>query len=144
VKSFNEEQPVKISRQDLAHIIEARVDEMFALTLQEIKRSGYDGLLPAGMVLTGGTSALPGIRQLASQVLGLPVRTAQPENLVGLVDQLKSPAYSTGIGLLHWAAAMTDNDLTPARGPKHPGGITSKPLNLGSVKDFFKRLLPSE
>ena len=142
VKTFGEDQPVKISRQDMAHIIEARVDEIFALTLQEIKRSGYDGLLPAGMVLTGGTSALPGIRQLASQILGLPVRTAQPENLVGLVDQLKSPAYSTGVGLLHWAAALTEEDPSPARGRKQRGGKRESHVNLDPVKDWFKRLLP--
>ena len=76
-------------------------------------------LLPAGMVLTGGTSLLPGIRQLAAQVLGLPVRTAQPENLIGLADQLKNPAYSTSVGLLHWAAAMTEEDLSQAPWPRH-------------------------
>ncbi len=92
VRAYGEEAPLQISRQDLAYIIEARVEEIFQLTLQEIKRSGYDGLLPAGMVLTGGTSALPGIRQLASQVLKMPVRTAAPDKLVGLVDQLKGPA----------------------------------------------------
>jgi cell division protein FtsA len=141
VRSFDGDQPVQISRQDMAHIIEARVEEIFALTLQEIKRSGYDGLLPAGMVLTGGTSALPGIRQLASKVLGQPVRTAQPENLVGLVDQLKSPAYSTSVGLLHWAAALSEEDLAPTR--KH--GRRSKGenrMNLDPLKDWFKRLLP--
>jgi cell division protein FtsA len=142
VHTFGEDQPVKINRQDMAHIIEARVEEIFTLTMQEIKRSGYDGLLPAGLVLTGGTSALPGIRQLASKVFGLPVRTAQPENLVGLVDQLKSPAYSTSIGLLHWAAALIENDLTPARGRKHHGGKKESNMKLGSVKDWFKRLLP--
>jgi cell division protein FtsA len=142
VRSFGEEQPVKVSRQDMAHIIEARVEEIFALTLQEIKRSGYDGLLPAGMVLTGGTSALPGIRQLASQVLGLPVRTAQPENLVGLVDQLKSPAFSTGVGLLHWAAALAEDDLSSTRGRKQRRGKIESHMNLDPVKDWFRRLLP--
>ena len=142
VRTFGEDQPIKVSRQDMAHIIEARVEEIFSLTLQEIKRSGYDGLLPAGMVLTGGTSALPGIRQLASQVLGLPVRTAQPENLVGLVDQLKSPAFSTGVGLLHWAAALADNEFSPTRGQKLLRGKLGRPVNLDSVKDWFKRLLP--
>ncbi|HEX7541860.1 MAG TPA: cell division protein FtsA, partial [Anaerolineales bacterium] len=142
VHTFGEEQPVKISRQDMAHIIEARVSEIFALTLQEIKRSGYDGLLPAGIVLTGGTSALPGIRQLASQIFGLPVRTAQPENLVGLVDQLKSPAYSTSVGLLHWAAALTEEDISPARGRKQRGGKGESHVNLDPFKDWFKRLLP--
>ncbi len=143
VHTFGEDQPVKISRQDMAHIIEARVEEIFTLTLQEIKRSGYDGLLPAGIVLTGGTSALPGIRQLASQVFGLPVRTAQPENLIGLVDQLKSPAYSTSVGLLHWAAALTEDDLSPAHGHRPRGGKRdSSQLNLEPVKDWLKRLLP--
>jgi cell division protein FtsA len=142
VSTFGEGQPVKISRQDMAHIIEARVEEIFALILQEIKRSGYDGLLPAGMVLTGGTSALPGINQLASKVFGLPIRIAQPENLVGLVDQLKSPAFSTSVGLLHWAAALTEEDLSPSRGSKQRGGKREILMNLNPVKDWFKRLLP--
>ncbi len=141
-RAFGEDQPVQISRYDLAHIIEARVEEIFALTLQEIKRSGYDGLLPAGMVLTGGSSALPGIRQLASQVLGLPVRTAGPENLVGLIDQLKSPAYSTSVGLLHWAAAMSD-ELTPSgRGRSRSHHKGESLMNLESVKNLIKRMLP--
>jgi cell division protein FtsA len=142
VKAFGEDQPVQISRQDMAHIIEARVEELFQLTLQEIKRSGYDGLLPAGMVLTGGTSALPGIRQLASQVLGLPVRTAHPEKLIGLVDQLRSPAYSTSVGLLHWAASLTEEDIRPSRGRDRRGPKGVNRMNLDPVKDFLKRLLP--
>jgi cell division protein FtsA len=140
VKAFGEDAPVQIGRQDLAHIIEARVEEMFMLTLQEIKRSGYDGLLPAGMVLTGGTSALPGIRQLASQVLGLPVRVAGPEKLVGLADHLNSPAFSTGVGLLHWAAALGEEEAPSGRGRRGPK--RDKPVSLDPVKDWFKRLLP--
>ncbi len=142
VQPFGEDRAIQISRQDLAHIIEARVEEMFALTLQEIKRSGYDGLLPAGMVLTGGTSALPGIKHLASRVLGMPVRTAQPENLVGLADRLNSPAYSTSVGLLHWAASMQDQDLMTGRGRKHQRPKAEKKVDLSGLKDFFKRLLP--
>jgi cell division protein FtsA len=141
-RAFGEDQPVQISRYDLAHIIEARVDEIFSLTLQEIKRSGYDGLLPAGMVLTGGSSALPGIRQLASQVLSLPVRTAGPENLVGLVDQLKSPAYSTSVGLLRWAAAMTDDIPPSGRGRSRSHQKGENIMNLDPFKNFIKRLLP--
>jgi cell division protein FtsA len=142
VKPFGEDQPVQINRLDLAHIIEARVEEMFALTLQEIKRSGYDGLLPAGMVLTGGSSALPGIKHLASQVLGMPVRTAQPENLVGMVDRLNSPAYSTSVGLLHWALTMHEHEIGPARGhpSRRPKGEVSMDFNV--IKNWLKRLLP--
>ncbi len=142
VHAFGEDQPVQISRYDLAHIIEARVEEIFALTLQEIKRSGYDGLLPAGMVLTGGSSLLPGIRQLASQVLGMPVRTAGPGNLIGLVDQLKSPAYSTSVGLLQWAAALSDRMLPPGHGRSRSRPKGELIMNLDPLKNFLKRLLP--
>jgi cell division protein FtsA len=138
MKPFGEERPVQINRQDLAHIIEARVEEIFRLTLQEVKRSGYDGLLPAGMVLTGGTSALPGIKRVASEVLGLPVRTAEPENLVGLVDRLNSPAYSTSVGLLRWALTMHAHEITPGR--RRPKG--EKRMNFSFVKNWFNRLLP--
>jgi cell division ATPase FtsA len=69
------------------------------------------------------------------------VRTAQPENLVGLVDQLKNPAYSTSVGLLHWAAALTEDDLRQVRGREHHKRGESR-VNLDPVKDWFKRLLP--
>ena len=138
IRPFGEERPVQINRQDLAHIIEARVEEIFRLTLQEIKRSGYDGLLPAGMVLTGGTSALPGIKRVASTVLGLPVRTARPENLLGLVDRLNSPAYSTSVGLLRWALTMHSHEIKP--GPRRPKG--EKRMDFSFVKKWFERLIP--
>jgi len=141
VRPFGEDKAVQINKQELAHIIEARVEEIFELSLQEIKRSGYDGLLPAGMVLTGGASALPAIRELASEVLGIPVRIAQPENIVGMVDQLHSPAYSTGVGLLRWALTAEENEITSKQRRKsHKKG--EKHMNLDAAKDLFKRLLP--
>jgi cell division protein FtsA len=103
VQPFGEDRPVQISRLDLSTIIEARVEEMFTLVLQEVKRTGYDGLLPAGVVLTGGTSQLPGVRRVASEVLNLPCRVAAPGALKGLVDKLQGPAFSTSVGLLRWA-----------------------------------------
>ncbi len=137
-RMFGVDRPVEVKRKELAHIISARAEEIFTLVLQEIKRSGYDGLLPAGMVLTGGTSALPGIRSLAGEVLGLPVRIAGPENLVGLTDQLTSPAYSTSVGLLYWSLLMGDAS------PLSKGGsrIHIPQVNWGEIKDFFTRLLP--
>lgn len=138
IRPFGEEQPVQINRQDLAHIIEARIEEIFRLTLQEIKRSGYDGLLPAGMVLTGGTSALPSIKRIASEVLGLTVRTAGPDNLVGLVDRLNLPAYSTSVGLLRWAMTMHAHEISP--GKQRPKG--EKRMDFSFVKKWFDRLLP--
>lgn len=101
VEPFSGER-IQVSRQDLAHVIEARVEEIFQLILQEIKDSGYDGLLPAGIVLTGGSAQLRGITEVAQRVLNVPARVATPKNLVGLVDALHSPAYATGVGLLRW------------------------------------------
>jgi len=140
VRAFGEDAPVQVSRKELAQIIEARAEEIFALLLQEIKRSGYDGLLPAGMVLTGGSSNLPKIRQLASRVLGLPVRIARPENLIGLTDQLHSPAYSTSVGLLYWALMMNEA-ITPVqrRIPLRGGGAS---IEWTNIWNWLKRLLP--
>ena len=137
VRSFGSDNPIQMNRKDLAFIIEARAEEIFRFVLQEVKRSGYDGLLPAGVVLTGGSSLLPGIRTLASDVLGLPVRIAQPENLLGLVDQLYSPAYSTSVGLLYWAL-LVDEALTPkvVKTPPIPNDLWDR------IKDFANRLLP--
>jgi cell division protein FtsA len=141
VRPFGEDKAVQINRQELAHIIEARVEEIFEISLQEIKRSGYDGLLPAGMVLTGGSSALPAIRDLASDVLGMPVRIAQPEDLIGMTDQLYSPAYSTSVGLLRWALKMQKNELALGQGRRSRS--KGKPMiDLNGAKDWLKRLLP--
>jgi cell division protein FtsA len=138
VRPFGEDKDVNINRQELAHIIEARVEEIFELALQEIKRSGYDGLLPAGMVLTGGVSALPAIRDLASDVLGIPVRIAQPENLSGMTEKLYAPAYSTGVGLLQWASTQEENTIS-----KKPRWKKGQQSNIFSaIQDWFKRLLP--
>lgn len=142
IRPFGEDNTVQINRQDLAHIIEARIGETFGLILQEIKRSGYDGLLPAGMVLTGGTSALPGIKRVASEVLGMPVRTAGPENLTGLIDKLNSPAYSTSVGLLRWAVSMHEHDLAYANGNRRRRSKGESSMDLDAIKNWLKRLLP--
>jgi len=139
IRPFGEERPVQINRKELAHIIEARVEEIFALTLQEIKRSGYDGLLPAGMVLTGGASALPGVKRIASEVLNMPVRIAEPENLLGLVDRLNSPAYSTSVGLLRWILSMQEQDLSIGHERRSKG---DKRMSIGVVKKIIGRILP--
>jgi cell division protein FtsA len=139
IRPFGEEGPIQVSRSDLSHIVEARVEEIFSLMLQELKRSGYDALLPAGMVLTGGVSALPGIRKLASEVLGIPVKIAQPENLIGMVDQLYAPAYSTSVGLLRWALLMSE--LPSAYRPRIPRRSNTDD-RWDKAKDWFRRLLP--
>lgn len=137
VTPFGEDQPLQVTRHDLAMIIEARVEEIFGLILQEIKRTGYDGLLPAGIVLTGGTSQLPGLRKVATGVLNLPSRVAGPANLHGLVDKLTGPAYSTSVGLLHWA--QRESFAPPARKGKKK---SARQIDLSRGVDFLKRLLP--
>jgi cell division protein FtsA len=137
VRPFGSEQPVQINRTELAAIIEARTEEIFSLLRQEIKRSGYDGLLPAGIVVTGGTRLLPGIRELATKVLGLPVRLAQPDNVTGLADELRSPAFSTSLGLLAWAKMQQETQLD-TYGYGHGWPI----FDLKRAAGFLKRLLP--
>ncbi len=143
LKTFSDDQPLQIKRRDLAYIIEARVEEIFQLLREEVRRSGYDNLLPAGMILTGGSSQLPGMRQLAANVLNMPVRVARPENLIGLVDQLQSPAYSTSVGLLKWSELMTQPSYALTR-PRKPKSSGFKPagLDLNKVKAWMERLLP--
>jgi cell division protein FtsA len=102
VNMFGEDGQQSISRQFLSEIIEARAEEILEMTLKEIKRSGYDGLLPAGLVLCGGAADLAGLRDLARDVMGLPARIGEPQNLRGLVDTLQSPAFTTSVGLLQW------------------------------------------
>ena len=140
IRPFGEEKSVQIRQEDLVHIINARVEEIFGLVVQEIKRSGYDGLLPAGMVLTGGTAALPGIRDVASAIMGVPVRVAKPENLLGMKDRLDSPAYATSVGLLHWAMMM--GEFTPLGVQHHKPVVKGEGLDWEKLKGYLMRLLP--
>jgi len=139
VRPFGQDGTVHIRRAELAAILEPRVEELFSLVRQEIKRSGYDGLLPAGVVVTGGTSQLPGLRQVATDVLNLPVRLAGPDDLRGLVDQLDTPAYSTSIGLLKWAMLQDEQGLMNGR-PRV--GFNLNQLSWDHAADFLRRLLP--
>lgn len=135
-RTFGQDEAAKFSRKQLAEVINMRVEEMFQLIQQDIKRSGYDNLLPAGMVLTGGTALLPGIDKLGSEILGMPVRIAKPENMIGMIDQLNSPEYSTAVGLLYWAMTMQDTAAVEQTDK-------NKIVTMGDkVKKFIKLLLP--
>ncbi len=96
-----------VPRKLLAEIIQARVEELFEMVHEEIKKSGYDGLLPAGLVVTGGTAELPGILDTAGQILDLPARLGTPLGLHGLADSISRPAYATSVGLLLWGLRHT-------------------------------------
>ena len=103
VETFEAGRTARISRNLVTRILEARVEQIFGLVAAEIKRSGYDGLLPAGIVLTGGAARLPGIADAAARVLDMPVRISVPQGMTGLTDTLDSPAYATSVGLALWA-----------------------------------------
>jgi len=139
VRPFGQDKSMQFRRTDLAAVLEPRVEELFSLVRQEIKRSGYDGLLPAGMVLTGGTSLLPGIRDVASEVLRLPVRLGEVDEPQGLVDQLRSPAFAASLGLLEWARLQEEQSRLTGRGL---AGFSLPKFDLARAADFFKRLLP--
>ncbi len=132
VEPFSGEK-IQVGRQDLALVIEARVEEIFQLILNEIRESGYDGLLPAGIVLTGGCAQLRGITDVAQRVLGVPARVANPRNLVGLVDSLQSPAFATSVGLLRW----NQGEFTVFR-PRHQDSAWGK-----RMKSILWALLPT-
>ena len=133
IAAFGEEVHQRVSRRQLAEVLNARVEEIATMILQEIKRSGYDGLLPAGVVLCGGTSELSGIRTVVRNVIGLPVRVGRPQDLQGLVDTLTSPAYATSVGLLMWG----QNNKSVAVRP-HPHRASSGKGVFG----WFRNLLP--
>jgi cell division protein FtsA len=139
IRPFGDDAKSEYRRRDLALIIEARIEELFSYVIQEIKRSGYDGLLPAGMVLTGGTSSLPGISKFARKMFKFPVRVAQPENLLGMTDQLYDPAYSTSVGLLDWTVLM--NTISYEK-DSYRKQINEDTVSWDKVINFLRRLLP--
>ncbi len=101
----------KIAKKFLAEIIQPRMEEIFELVKREMKMSGFDEMIGAGAVLTGGTSLLSGSAELAEKILNIPVRVGYPEKVGGLVDKINSPIFSTGVGLVLYGsknASMKD------------------------------------
>ncbi|MFH1874284.1 MAG: cell division protein FtsA [Pseudomonadota bacterium] len=109
VPSVGGRNPRVLSRQILAEIVEPRMEEVFTLVQQEIVRSGCEDMIAAGVVLTGGTSAMEGVPELAEQVFNLPVRRGVPKGIGGLVDVVRSPIYATGVGLVQVGSKCTDS-----------------------------------
>ncbi|TWJ33133.1 cell division protein FtsA [Geobacter argillaceus] len=100
VPSVGGRKPRVLSRQLLAEILEPRVEEIFTLVNREIVKSGFEDLIASGVVITGGTTILEGMPELAEQVFNLPVRRGLPQKIGGLVDVVNSPVYATGVGLV--------------------------------------------
>jgi len=135
VTAFGDDEPQSVSRLEMAHILEARAEEMFAMVLNEIKRSGYEGLLPAGLVLTGGTANLQSFKELGREMLQLPVRVGRVRNVSGLADAVSGPAYATAVGLLQWGLRHGPSDKGPGSGGGR-GGIFQR------FKEILKAFLP--
>ena len=101
VPSISDNKPFrKISRQTLADIIEPRYEELMLLVQSELRRVGYEEQIAAGIVLTGGSSQVWGLIELAEEIFHMPVRMGSPQNVSGLTEVVKNPIHSTGVGLL--------------------------------------------
>jgi cell division protein FtsA len=93
-----------LSRQALTEVVEPRYDELFTLVQAELRRSGFEDLVAAGVVLTGGSSKIEGVVELAEEIFHMPVRIGKPQGVTGLTDIVRNPIYSTAVGLLLYGA----------------------------------------
>src|SRR3989344_651428 len=100
----------EVSRQHLADIMEARLEEIFSMVNKELKTIGRDGQLPAGAILTGGGAKLDGVVELAKRELRLPVQIGFPQNISTIIDRVDDPAYATAVGLVLWADEYLSQD----------------------------------
>lgn len=136
VKNIGDEKTRELPQSLIGEIIEARMQEIFDLIKREIAKSGYQDLIPAGMVVTGGTALLKGIVEAAKGSLGLPVRVGIPERVGGLTEEISSPIYATGVGLVLYGKQNYER-LQPikAKGARLLGEI------MGRIKRWFKEFI---
>jgi len=133
VPSVGDRPPRDLSRQALAEVVEPRYDELFTLVQAELRRSGYEDMIAAGIVLTGGTSRMEGVVELAEEIFHTPVRIGMPQNMLGLTDIVKNPIYSTGVGLLHYGLKRQ------VAGVVRGGARQRKPQREVHVGSLFER-----
>jgi cell division protein FtsA len=100
VPSVGDRPPRRLARQTLAEVVEPRYEELLTLVQAELRRSGFEDLIAAGVVLTGGSSKMEGLMDLAEEILHMPVRIGMPRTVSGLSDVVRNPIYATGVGLL--------------------------------------------
>ncbi|PKN68646.1 MAG: cell division protein FtsA [Deltaproteobacteria bacterium HGW-Deltaproteobacteria-10] len=110
VPSLGGREDREVSRQILGRIIEPRMEEILNLAYKEVVRFGFEDLLAAGVVLTGGTSLLYGITELAEQIFDMPARKGIPIGIGGLSDIVNSPAHAIGVGLIIYGNSQLDSD----------------------------------
>jgi cell division protein FtsA len=134
VPSVGDRPPRDLSRQALAEVVEPRYDELFTLIQAELRRSGYEDLIPAGVVLTGGTSKMEGVVELAESIFHMPVRIGAPGAGYGLNELLRNPIYSTSVGLLCYGVQRQESvrSRESSRAAAAEGGW------LARVKNWFQ------
>ncbi len=121
-----------LSRQALAEVVEPRYDELFTLVQAELRRSGFEDMVAAGIVLTGGTSKMEGVIELAEEIFHMPVRLGSPHNVRGLKDIVSNPIYSTGVGLLLYGIKQQQGSDSARRTDKDEN-------SWGRVKTWFQK-----
>jgi len=131
VPGIGDRGPRSLSRQALAAVIEPRVEELFSLVQQVIRESGYEELLSSGVVITGGTSLLPGMAELGEDIFLKPVRIGVPEYMGGLADVVRTPRFATALGLLEEARVQRQ------RGRKVAEQSGSFKETLRRMKEWF-------
>jgi len=127
VPSVGGRPPRLLSRQILCEIIEPRIEELFGMVQQRLKKTGFEDMFASGVVLTGGTALMEGVQDAAERFLGLPIRRGTPRNIGGLMDVVNSPIYATGVGLVLYGA---ENQQAVPRSFR----------SVGSVSRFWKWL----
>ncbi len=100
VPSVGDRPPRRLARQTLAEIVEPRYEELFGLIRDELRRSGFEELIAAGIVITGGSAKMEGAVELAEEVFHMPVRVGSPQYVEGLKEVIRNPIHATGVGLL--------------------------------------------
>ena len=125
-----------LSRQALADVVQPRYEELYTLVQAELRRSGYEELIAAGMVLTGGTAQMEGAVELAEEIFHMPVRLAKPHKAQGPSGLLDNPTYSTCVGLLNYA--LQAGSSIQVELPKRAGIGSSTSQWLGKIKDLVK------
>ena len=120
------DKPAKeLSRQALVEVVEPRYDELFTLIQAELRRSGFEDLIAAGIVLTGGASKMEGVIELAEEIFHMPVSLGSPRGVAGLKDIVRNPVYATGVGLLQYGKQREEEQPKRGRGLRQ-GGIFAR------------------
>jgi len=120
VPSVGDRPARRLARQTLAEVVEPRYEELYGLIRDELRRSGFEEVIAAGIVLTGGSAKMEGAIDLAEEIFHVPVRLGLPQQIKGLADVVRNPIYSTGVGLLLYAR---DNAAPAQRGRAVPTSV---------------------